>query len=110
MLAYLSRVGIILGFVVLLTSGAYFASGGSSASGLSDWLVAASFITLLLGTVVGVSLRGARATALQNSADTPRQRYLREFFQAGPFAAAFTTAAIACFLAAILVDVLFSPK
>jgi hypothetical protein len=110
MLPFLSRVVLILGTVVVLTTGAYFASGGTGAVGLSDWLVVASFITLVIGTIVGTLLRGIKGPSMETPADTPRQRYLRQFFRAGPFMAAFTAAAVLSFVAAILVDVLFSPK
>lgn len=101
------RIVIIVGVVSLLTTGAYFASGGTSARGLSDWMVYASFFTLALGTLIGVTRSGTRVPDGGVPDDTDTQKFLREFFRASPFAVAVALAGIACFLVAVLVDELF---
>ncbi len=105
--SFLLRIVIIVGVVTLLTAGAYFASGGTSARGLSDWMVYASFFTLAIGTLFGVTRSGTKVPDGGVPDDTDTQRFLREFFRAGPFAIAVTLSGIACFLVAILVEQLF---
>jgi hypothetical protein len=105
--SYLIRIVIIGGIVTLITTGAYFTNGGTTAQGLSDWLVNASFLTLGLGTVFGITRMGTKGMPGGVEGDTELQGYIRELFRAGPFGIAFTLAGVACFIVAILVDGFF---
>lgn len=70
-------------------------------------MVYASFLTLAVGTLFGIARSGTKVPPGGVESDTELQRYLREFFRAGPFAIAFTLAGFTCFIVAILVDGLF---
>jgi hypothetical protein len=103
------RALVIAVVVVLVTGIIYAVYGGQTASGLSDWLVIASFLTLSLGTLVGVGNLGYKRTPV-SAGEPPEGRFehlVKDLFLAGPFGISLALAGPLCFGAAVLVDLLF---
>ncbi len=106
----LIRIFIILCVVVLVTALVFFLNGGSTSRGLSDLLVYASFLTLAVGTLAGITRAGFKGMNTPEAvleSDSGLANLVHEFFRSGPFGISVTLAGVLCFLLAILVDGLF---